>query len=92
VASGKFVHGINIVKWVSDKNPKEAKDKDEKEWKSLQEYNELLENVQKIRQENKDPHQWNVNELNYEFFKHDGDAPLLPRKDGLYARYLEMRL
>ena len=49
--------------------------------------------IQKVRQENKDPHLWNVKELKtvVKWFKHDGDAPLPPRKDGLYTRYLEMR-
>ena len=36
---------------------------------------------------------WNVKELKtvVKWLKHDGDAPLPPRKDSLYTRYLEMR-
>ena len=50
---------MDIVKWLRDKKDKEAKDKDEKDQKLLQEYNEILADVEKIRQENKDPHLWN---------------------------------
>ena len=78
---------------IRNKKDKEAKDKDEKDQKLLQEYNEILADVEKIRQENKDPHLWNVKELKtvVKLFKRDGDAPLPPRKDGLYTRYLETR-
>ena len=48
-----------VLKELRDKKDKEAKDKDEKDQKILQEYNEILADVEKIRQENKDPHLWN---------------------------------